>query len=113
MKNIGSMHLKIFEILKKMRISIKIFIFYENLEFHRNYGKFREKMRIKKGHSTSAPCGNLVDGLPHACHTETIAELARLGPAENGTTLTESDRIDKVLLDNLQENPQKTLSSVY
>ena len=38
-------------------------------------------------HSTSPPCGNLVDGLPHDCHTETIAKLARLGPAKNGTTL--------------------------
>ena len=35
-------------------------------------------------HSTSPPCGNLVDGLPHDCHTETIAKLARLGPAQNG-----------------------------
>ena len=38
-------------------------------------------------HSTSPPCGNLVDGLPHDFHTETIAKLARLGPAKNGTTL--------------------------
>ena len=36
-----------------------------------------------KRHSTSSPCGNLVDGLPHDCHTETIAKLAKLGPAEN------------------------------
>ena len=65
-------------------------------------------------HSTSPPCGNLVDGLPHDCHnTETIAKLARLGPAKNDTTLTETDRIDKVLLDDLQENAKKTLSSVY
>ena len=40
-----------------------------------------------KRHSTSPPCGNLVDGLPHDCHTETIAKLARLGPAKNDTTL--------------------------
>ena len=39
------------------------------------------------GHSTSPPCGNLVDGLPHDCHTETIAKLARLWTAKNGTTL--------------------------
>ena len=39
------------------------------------------------GHSTSPPCGNLVDGLPHDCHTETIAKLARLGPAKNDATL--------------------------
>ena len=31
-----------------------------------------------------SPCGNLVDGLPHDWHTETIAKLARRGPAENG-----------------------------
>ena len=63
-------------------------------------------------HSTSPPCGNLVDGLLHDCHTETIAKLARLGPAKNGTTLTKFCRVDNVLLDDLQENPQKTLSSV-
>ena len=34
-------------------------------------------------HFTSAPCGNLVDGLPHACHTETMAKPGRLGPAQN------------------------------
>ena len=33
-----------------------------------------------KRHSTSPPCGNLVDGLPHDCHTKTIAKRARLGP---------------------------------
>ena len=32
------------------------------------------------GHSTSPPCGNLVDGLPHACHTKTIAKRARVEP---------------------------------
>ena len=37
-----------------------------------------------KGHSTSLPCGNLVDGSPHDCHTETTAKPARLGSAENG-----------------------------
>ncbi len=25
---------------------------------------------LMKGHSTSPPCGNSVDGLPHDCHTE-------------------------------------------
>ena len=39
-----------------------------------------------KRHSTSPPCGNLVDGLPHACHTETIAKPARLGSAKNRAT---------------------------
>ena len=28
----------------------------------------------------SLPCGNLVDGLPHGCHTETIAKQARGAP---------------------------------
>ena len=37
-----------------------------------------------KRHSTSPPCGNLVDGLPHDCHTETVAKPGRLGPAQNG-----------------------------
>ena len=39
-----------------------------------------------EGHSTSPPCGNLVDGLPHDCHMETIAKPARLAPAKNDTT---------------------------
>ena len=34
-------------------------------------------------HSTSPPCRNLVDGLPHDCHTETLAKPGRLGPAKN------------------------------
>ena len=34
-------------------------------------------------HSTSPPCGNLVDGLPHACHGETMAKPGRLRPAQN------------------------------
>ena len=37
-----------------------------------------------KGHSTSPPCGNLVDRLPHACHTKTMAKPVRLGLAQNG-----------------------------
>ena len=41
------------------------------------------------GHSTSPPCGNLVDGLPHACHnTETVAKPGRLGPAQNGKPMS-------------------------
>ena len=65
-----------------------------------------------KKHSTSAPCGNLVDGLPHDCHTETIAKLARLRAAKNGTTLIKFGRVDKVLLDEAIEDAKKTLSSV-
>ena len=66
-----------------------------------------------KRHSTSPPCGNLVDGLPHDCHnTETVAKPGRLTPAQNDELPTQNDRVDKVLLDDLQENPKKTLSSV-
>ena len=65
-----------------------------------------------KGHSTSPPCGNLVDGLPHACHTKIIAKLARLGSAKNDTTLTKFGRVDKVLFDDVYEDAKKTLSSV-
>ena len=35
------------------------------------------------GSALGVPGGNPVDGLPPARHTETIAKLARLGPAEN------------------------------
>ena len=34
--------------------------------------------------STSPPCGNLVDGLPHDFHTKTVAKPGRLGPAQKG-----------------------------
>ena len=62
---------KIWKFLK-IRISqknIKILIFSKEKEV------FEMEM-----HSTSSPCGNLVDSFPHDCHTEAIAELARLGP---------------------------------
>ena len=63
-------------------------------------------------HSTSPPCGNLVDGLPHDCHTETIAKLARLGPAKNDELVTEFGRVNNVLLDEVHEDVKKSLSSV-
>ena len=59
------------------------------------------------GHSASPPCGNLVDGLPHDCHTETIAKLARLGPAKNGKLVTKYGRVDKILLDEVHEDVKK------
>ena len=64
-------------------------------------------------HSTSPPCGNLVDGLPHDCYAETMAKLARLGPAENGKLPTQNDRVKKVFLDEAYEGAKKMLSSVY
>ena len=45
-------------------------------------------------------------------NTETIAKLARLGPAKNGELVTEFGRIDKVLVDEVCEEAKKTLSSV-
>ena len=71
---------QIFENFEKMKK------FKENFEKYRSFEFHRRKIRSlgMKRHSTSPPCGNLVDGLPHDCHnTETIAKLARLGPAEN------------------------------
>ena len=66
-----------------------------------------------KENSTSPPCGNLVDSLPHDCHnTQTIAWLARLGPAKNGTTLTKNGRVDKVLLDHIDKSAQDWLCDV-
>ena len=59
----------------------------ENIEKIEFYGRERQEVYGMERHSTSPPCGNLVDGLPHDCHTETIAKLARLGPAKNGATL--------------------------
>ena len=39
---------------------------------------------MSQRHSTSPPCGNQVDGLPHDVHTETVAKPGRLGPAQKG-----------------------------
>ena len=51
--------------------------------------------------------------LPHDCHnTETIAKPARLGPAKNDTTLVEISRVDKVLLDDLQENTENLVERI-
>ena len=63
--------------------------------------------------STSAPSGNQVDGLPLDCHTETIAKLDRVEPAKNDTRPPEFSRVDNVSVDEIQENPKKTLSIIY
>ena len=81
MKNIGSMRFQISRNFEKMRIFKKksrIFEFFEFLQKERRYNWGMKR------HSTSPPCGNLVDGLPHDCHTKTVAKPSRLGPAQNG-----------------------------
>ena len=60
----------------------------------------------------SYPSGNQVDGSPLVATTETIAKLARLEPAKNDTTPPEFGRVNDVSVDDLQENPKKTLSIV-
>ena len=65
---------------KKIRISV----FFENFIFC--FPLLFRKFHFFARHSTSPPCGNQVDGLPPARHTETVAKPARLGPAKNGTT---------------------------
>ena len=59
----------IFQALTKFR---KDENFRENFEKYRNFEFHRRKSRVYRmeRHSTSPPCGNLVDGLPHDCHTE-------------------------------------------
>ena len=47
-------------------------------------GASRRWKEATRSYSTSPPSGNQVDGSPLDCHTETIAKLARLAPAENG-----------------------------
>ena len=109
MKNIGSMRSQISRNFEKIRISKKLSRIFEFLEF---YKKERQDNRGMKRHSTSPPCGNLVDGLPHDCHTETIAKLARLAPAKNDELVTKIGRVDKFLIDEVHEDAKKTLSSV-
>ena len=58
--------------------------FFENLKLRRFYNRVREEMCSMKWHSTSPPCGNSVDGLPHDCPMETVAKPARLRPAQKG-----------------------------
>ena len=60
--------------------------YYKILHFLKFYKKEYIKESFLKKHSTSPPCGNLADGLPHDCHTETVAKPGRLGPAKNGNT---------------------------
>ena len=70
----------ILENFEKMIISRKIKK-YENFKYLKDEWKKYGMIR----HSTSPPCGNLVDGLPHDCHnTKTVAKPDRLGPAQNG-----------------------------
>ena len=76
------------------------------------FSKRKDRVYWMKRHSTSPPCGNLVDGLPHDCYTETVAKLARLGPAKNGEPVTIFGRVDEVLIDDVYEDAKKTLSSV-
>ena len=81
MKNIGSMRFQISRNFEKKRIFKKISKFFK---FFKIFKKERQERNGMEGHSTSPPCGNLVDGLPHACHTETVAKPGRLGRAGNG-----------------------------
>ena len=73
----------------------------ENFQIFEFFKRERQENRGVRRHSTSPPCGNLVDGLPHDCHTETIAKPARPGPARNDKLSPQNDRVDKVLLDHL------------
>ena len=50
-----------------------------------NFGaEMNRSVGDKKAHHESS-VRNFADSLPHDCHTETMAKLARLGPAKNGT----------------------------
>ena len=77
-------------------------------------------MEVKR-QSTSPLCGNLVDGLPHDCHTETRAKRARVGPRTQmnmtmrkmfstriystscqGSPIIVSDNVWKILIENCE-----------
>ena len=76
-------------------------------EFVRGWGGVREE-EVKR-HSTSPPCGNLVDGSPYDCHTETVGYENKKEPTMNGTTTPQIRRVSNVLLDELKKSAQKTL----
>ena len=61
------MGFQIFEKLERMRIFEKI---PKNIEISNFIEDEDKKIYGMEMHSTSPPCGNLVDGLPHDCHND-------------------------------------------
>ena len=61
-----------------------------------------ELTKSMKRPSTSPPCGNLVDGLPHDFHTETVAKPDRLEPAQNGENVENFSELSMfcIVIDN-------------
>ena len=53
------------------------FSFFENFIFYFDFVYFSGIYFFKR-HSTSPPCGNQVDGLPHDVHTETVSIWTRV-----------------------------------
>ena len=95
---------QIFENFEKMKN------FQENIENFRNFGissEGRQEWRGMTRHSTSPPCGNLVDGLPHDCHTETVAKPGRLGPAQNGEPMQNFLELSRFCSMTLQKTQRK------
>ena len=74
---------KNFAILRNNRKSISVL----KLKIEYIPLKGNKRCNSNVGSALRVSGGNPVDGLPPARHTETIAKLARLGPAKNGTAL--------------------------
>ena len=76
-RSIGSQILENLRKIKNFNIFFDFF-YYLSLSF--------ENPLYLNRHSTSHPCGNQVDGLPHDVHTKTVAKPGRLGPLKNDDT---------------------------
>ena len=80
---------------------------FEKLTFFVEISKFSEISKNLKIFEGGAPALRVIRaGTRLTVHrslqtTETIAKLARLGPADNGKLPPQNDRVNKVLLDDL------------
>ena len=68
------------------------------------------KLKRNEEQSTSAPSGNLVDGLPLVCsNTRAVVYEIKMGVPKNGAPPPENDQGDHVLLDDLEKKSQVSL----
>ena len=106
MKNIGSMTSQNFRNDQFWDFFLKN---EETFKFIEQIKKWKTYCEGRKGQSTSPPSGNLVDGLPLACHTRAVVYEIKMGATKNDTPPPENGRGVNVLLDDLAKKPQKTL----
>ena len=90
-------------------------IFQENIENFLFFEFFKEERQDNQGmkrHSTSPPCGNLVDGLPHDCLRKQWLSPADLGPHKMMNQCKISSSYQG-LLDEMMKSAENLSSSAY